>query len=224
MTTRARKNARAKQARERRARERELRKSGKLLSTPSKVRAMDKPGTGLSSDANNISIAPAILSAVESQILNLVNVERADPSEVADILNRAQETQAWTVERVGGTLERARAKLLRAGEIEAARPSAYAAENARLRYGAIIRGMRAELAQIESAPETATLRAKLLRLIADVERMGDDAVTAITGKSVPNVGALVYVSRLRDGGEPATPPREPLDAQAENARSSAPNA
>lgn len=139
------------------------------------------------------------LSAVEREVLRMVNVSRADPHEVAEVLNKAQQTDGYTVERVGAILERARAKLAKAGEFEAARPSAYAVQDTRLRYDALIKSMRGELDALGNDPALTLLRVKLLKTIADVEAMRDAALQAIAPLpgSLPPGGALVYVSRLR---------------------------
>lgn len=144
------------------------------------------------------------LSVLEREVLRLANVERADPHEIAATLNASQETTGWTVERVGDVLERARGKLTKAGELEASRPSAYAAQDARLRYDSIIKGLREELSRIMPSPMFALTRAKALKTIAEVERMRDDALAALTGSASPiaAAGAFVYVSHLRDGASP----------------------
>lgn len=134
--------------------------------------------------------------------MRLVNVQRADPREVADVLNRldseGQDAPArakWTAERVMRVVERARTKLTRAGELEAARPNAYAQADARVRYDDIIRRMYDELGNLEG-PEFASARVKMLRAIADVERLRDESVRAFS-PTVSQNAHVVYVSHLR---------------------------
>jgi hypothetical protein len=143
----------------------------------------------------------------ERDVLRLIIVERKDPHEVARLFNERVNGQGWTVERVGEVLARARAKMVKAGEIEAARPSAYLTDETRRRYDCLLAELRAEL---ERLPIDSSLfimaRVKIIKTIADVERLRGDALQAIAPipGTLPGGAALVYVSRLRSQDAPSS--------------------
>jgi len=179
-------------------------------------RREDKRETRLpvETDKSVDTVSKLPLSPVEREIIRLAHVERADPTEIAETLELAGHG-SWTVERVGRALERARAKLIRAGELEQARPSAYALEDCRMRYDSIVRKMRRDIDEMPTGPEFARVRAELLRSLASVEKMRDDALLALSGKAAgQGPGIVAYVSHLTTG-TPNASAGDSIPAQAE---------
>lgn len=203
---------------------RRARKNGKTLNAIKQERRAKMEGRRLAviaeSEARELAKKrEAVLSPGEHQLLRLANVERAPLHEIAAALNAAHGTLTWDEVRVSEALERARAKLAKAGELEAARPLDYQAQDVRLRYDTIVRQLRAELlalspgadeagSPINTSPLLIGPRAKLLKTIADVERMRDDVLAALSGNSAPRAMAVAYVSHLRQSDPPATSPAD----------------
>lgn len=142
-------------------------------------------------------------SDAEKIVIRVVNLEHRDIHAAIAALNEAQGTRHWTLEAATLTLHQAREKLKRIGEVEMARPNAYVVADCHARYGGLIEEMRRELERLPDAPMFAPARAKIIKMLADMERTRDDALQAyapLPGTLPPGAGIL-YVSKLR--GSPA---------------------
>lgn len=142
------------------------------------------------------------LNELEILALELANVQRLNVFDIFRRLNTDQKTEAWTADRVGALLARARNKLTKAGELELAKPSGYQVADMQLRYDSLVSVIRRELAAMSpDQPAFTMLRAKLAKTAAEIEKMRDDALGTLQGKG-PALGALAvaYVSHLREPG------------------------
>lgn len=138
-------------------------------------------------------------SESEHEVLKLLNIDRRTPHEVVKMLNTMQNTQAWNLDKLGEVIKAVNVKLLRAGEINAARPNAHVVEETRRRYDSLIERLEADLLLLPETHMFLSERRKQFKTIADIQRMRDDALQAIAPLpgTLPSGGALVYVSRLR---------------------------
>lgn len=135
----------------------------------------------------------------EHEALTLVNYERKTPHEAVRILNERHNTQSWNLDRLADTLRAANAKLLRAGELHLTRPNAHVIEETRGRYDRLVALIQADLDVTPTSAGFLSLRARLIKTMADIERMRDDAMQALAPLpgTLPTGGALIYVSKLR---------------------------
>lgn len=160
--------------------------------------------TATATEAGRVMLAaPPILSDSEAEVYALIVVKRMSPQNAAQRMNKLQNTQAWSTTTIRDTLQAARAKVEKLGEAEAARPLASVTQETRDRYDALIGQLNAELERM--APEAGLpdvwlgARAKVTKMVADIEAMRDSALQALSPApgTLPGGSALLYVSKLR---------------------------